>query len=95
MQFPVVNATIKLSPIKKEKNKKTGSLFVVKEVKSANQRSQPAASAGSKVVEVSVPREALTSRSRNEQQCFSPTVPLIEVNINKAGFQVGVYSEFF
>ena len=82
-----MNATIKLSPIKKEKNKKTGSLFVVKEVVSANQRPKPAA-VGSRVVEVSVPREALKSRARNEQQCFSPSVPLIEVNINKAGFQV-------
>ncbi|XP_073256496.1 serine/threonine-protein kinase PAK 2-like isoform X2 [Porites lutea] len=89
MEFPIVNATIKLSPIKKEKTKKTGSRFVVKEVKSANQPKNPV-KACSKVVEVSVPREALKNRTRPhyEQQCDgSSSVPLIEVNINKVGFQ--------
>ena len=91
MEFPIVNATIKLSPIKKEKTKKTGSRFVVKEVKSANQPKNPPLKACSRVVEVSVPREALKNRTRphNEQQCNgSSSVPLIEVNINKVGFQV-------
>ncbi|CAH3025166.1 unnamed protein product [Porites evermanni] len=89
MEFPIVNATIKLSPIKKEKTKKTGSRFVVKEVKSADQPKNPV-KACSKVVEVSVPREALKNRTRPhyEQQCDgSSSVPLIEVNINKVGFQ--------
>jgi len=90
MQFPIVNATIKLSPIKKEKNTTTGNLFVVKEVKSASQRLKPTnkQTAGSKVVEVSVPREELRSRLRYEHQCSLPRVPLIEVKINKHGFQV-------
>lgn len=90
MQFPIVNATIKLSPIKKEKNTTTGNLFVVKEVKSASQRLKPTSkqTAASKVVEVSVPREELRSRLRYEHQCSLPRVPLIEVKINKHGFQV-------
>lgn len=85
MQFPVVNATIRLSPTKKEKSKNTGSRFVVKEVKSANQRQRPA---GSKVVEVSVPREALNSRACYESESPLSSVPLIELNINRAGYQV-------
>lgn len=85
MQFPVVRATIKLSPAKKDRSKNSGSLFVVKEVKSANQR--PSYS-GSKVVEVSVPREALTSRAHHENQSPLSSVPLIELNINRTGFQV-------
>lgn len=90
MEFPIVNATIKLSPLKKEKTKKTGSRFVVKEVKSANQQKNPV-KACSRVVEVSVPREALKNRTRphcEEQRNGSSSVPLIEVNINKVGFQV-------
>lgn len=86
MQFPVVKATIRLSPTKRETSKNSGSLFVVKEVKSANQRLKPAA--GSKVVEVSVPREELNSRERYESQSSLSTVPLIELNINRAGIQV-------
>ena len=85
MQFPVVKATIRLSPTKKEKSKNSGSLFVVKEVKSASQRLKPA---GSKVVEISVPREELNSRARHESQSPSSSVPLIELNINRAGFKV-------
>ena len=81
MEFPVVKATIRLSPIKKEKNEK----FVVKEVKSASQRLKPAVS---KVVEISVPREELNSRARHERQSPSSSVPLIELNINRAGFKV-------
>ena len=88
MEFPIVNATIKLSPVKREKKTTTGNMFVVKEVKSANQRPFTKPTAVAKVVEVSVPREALKSRSRYEQKYFSPSVPLIEVNINKHGFQV-------
>ena len=90
MQFPAVNATIKLSPVKKEKKTTTGNLFVVKEVKSANERAITKKTAGSKVIEVSVPREALKSRSRYQQNCALPSVPLIEVNINKHGFQVRI-----
>lgn len=85
MQFPVVKATIRLSPTKKEKSENSGSLFVVKEVKSASQRLKPA---GSKVVEISVPREELNSRARHESQSPSSSVPLIELNINRAGFKV-------
>ena len=90
MQFPAVNATIKLSPVKKEKKTTTGNLFVVKEVKSANERAITKKTAGSKVIEISVPREALKSRSRYQQNCALPSVPLIEVNINKHGFQVRI-----
>ena len=85
MQFPVVKATIRLSPTKKEKSENSGSLFVVKEVKSASQRLKPA---GSKVVEISVPREELNSRARHESQSPSSSVALIELNINRAGFKV-------
>ncbi|XP_068734129.1 serine/threonine-protein kinase PAK 3-like isoform X1 [Montipora capricornis] len=87
MQFPIVNATIKLSPTKKEKNSKTttGNRYVVKEVKSSNQIPPSKPTAVSKVVEVSVPREAL--KSRYKQTCPLPSVPLIEVKINKHGFQ--------
>lgn len=88
MEFPIVNATIKLAPVKKEKNATAGNLFVVKEVKSANQRPFKKPTAVGKVMEVSVPREALKSRSQYEQKYCSPSVPLIEVNINKHGFQV-------
>ena len=88
MQFPIVNATIKLSPTKREKNSKTttGNRYVVKEVKSSNQIPPSKPTAVSKVVEVSVPREAL--KSRYQQTCPLPSVPLIEVKINKHGFQV-------
>ena len=85
MQFPVVKATIRLSPTKKEKSKNEGSRFVVKEVISANQRLKPT---GTKVVEISVPREELKSRERCGNQSSLSSVPLIELNINRAGFQV-------
>ena len=86
MQFPVVKATIKFSPTKQDRSQNTGSLFVVKEVKSANQRHQ--SNGGSKVVEVSVPREELKSRFYHGNQSPLSTVPLIELNINRTGFQV-------
>ncbi|XP_074634165.1 serine/threonine-protein kinase PAK 1-like isoform X4 [Acropora palmata] len=85
MEFPIVNATIKFSPVKKEKKATSNNRFVVKEVKCANQKPSTKPLVASKVVEVSVPREALNSRS---QQTYAlPSVPLIEVNINKHGFQ--------
>lgn len=91
MQFPVIKATIKLSPTKTEQSKNSGNLFVVKEVKSANQRLKPSAATRSKVVEVSVPREELKSRERCESQSSLSSVPLIELNINRAGYQVRVF----
>ena len=88
MEFPIVNATIKFSPVKKEKKATSSNRFVVKEVKCANQKPSTKPLVASKVVEVSVPREALNSRS---QQTYAlPSVPLIEVNINKHGFQVSM-----
>lgn len=86
MQFPVVRATIKFSPTEQDRRQNTGSLFVVKEVKSANQRQQ--SYGGSKVVEVSVPREELKSRVYHGNKSPLSSVPLIELNINRTGFQV-------
>ena len=86
MQFPVVRATIKFSPPEQDRRQNTGSLFVVKEVKSANQRQQ--SYGGSKVVEVSVPREELKSRVYHGNKSPLSSVPLIELNINRTGFQV-------
>lgn len=88
MEFPIVNATIKFSPAKKEKKATSSNRFVVKEVKCANQKPSTKPLVASKVVEVSVPREALNSRS--QQTCALPSVPLIEVNINNHGFQVSM-----
>ncbi|XP_058956785.2 serine/threonine-protein kinase PAK 3 isoform X1 [Pocillopora verrucosa] len=85
MQFPVVRATIKFSPPEQDRRQNTGSLFVVKEVKSANQRQQ--SYGGSKVVEVSVPREELKSRVYHGNKSPLSSVPLIELNINRTGFQ--------
>lgn len=88
MEFPIVNATIKFSPVKKDKKATSNNRFVVKEVKCANQKPSTKPLVASKVVEVSVPREALNSRS---QQTYAlPSVPLIEVNINNHGFQVSM-----